>query len=109
MNKLEQPKRPEADLLIFAAGIVIVALGATVIYALAVLGRITSLENAVWALVILSAVGMILVTVGVLARSRRRELRRRAQDAQAVTNVRLPRLYPRDVRDDVNQSNDWRK
>ena len=109
MNKLEQPKRPEADLLIFAAGIVTVALGATVIYALAVLGRITSLDGAVWALVTLGAVGMTLATVGVLARSSRRELRRRAQEEQLVTKVRLPRLYPRDIRDDANQSNDWRK
>jgi hypothetical protein len=57
------------DILIFAAGIGIVALGATVIYALAVLGKI-GFSTAAWAMVILGVVAMILVTEG-LARSRR--------------------------------------
>jgi hypothetical protein len=58
-------------------------------------------------MVILGVVGMVLVTEGVLARSRRRELQRRAQEEQ-VTNVRFRKFYPRDVRDNVNQSNEWR-
>ncbi|HDQ71433.1 MAG TPA: hypothetical protein ENN19_04970 [Chloroflexi bacterium] len=58
MNKLEKRVKSErAAFLTYAAGIVIVALGAIVIYALSVLGKI-GFSTAVWAMVILGVVGM---------------------------------------------------
>jgi archaellum biogenesis protein FlaJ (TadC family) len=105
MNKLEKRVKSErAAFLTYAAGIGVVALGAIVIYALSVLGKI-SFSTAVWAMVILGVVGMVLVTEGVLARSSRIPPCKGKEQAQrqqsGFVNVRLPRfkLNPRDIRE----------